>query len=91
MPPKGFEKTEDFRFHPLPGVYCIVGGKSPRGDWGHAVVMYVKDGFNFELSHDPHPDGTGIVGFPNHVDFIVPIDPSRVFPKTLANLGEQHE
>ena len=37
---------------------CILRGKSPRGDFGHVVVSrHTIDG-NFEMIHDPHPDGT---------------------------------
>lgn len=35
--------------------YCIACGKSPRGDFLHAVIW--KDG----IAHDPHPDRTGIL------------------------------
>jgi len=35
--------------------YFVVGGESPRGGCGHAVVF--KNG---KMVHDPHPDGTGI-------------------------------
>ncbi len=38
-----------------PKGYSIMSGKSPRGDFLHAVVAY--DG---ELRWDPHPDRTGI-------------------------------
>lgn len=41
----------------------IVGGKSPRGAWGHVVVGQVdRDGW--KLIHDPHPSRAGIVGDP---------------------------
>jgi len=47
---------------------CLVGGKSPRGDFGHTVVgAYRREGGSHKLEcgkhwlewvHDPHPDGT---------------------------------
>lgn len=42
--------------------YCIVSGKSPRGNWLHAVIYYKG-----KLVHDPHPDGGGVT---NIVDYI---------------------
>lgn len=39
-----------------PGLYFLIGGKSPRG-FDHTVV-----GFNGRIAHDPHPDGGGVVG-----------------------------
>ena len=36
---------------------CILRGKSPRGDFKHVVVArHLADG-NFEMLHDPYPDG----------------------------------
>ena len=44
-----------------PGMPVIVSGKSPRGDFFHAVVgVYARlpDGrHSLEYIHDPHPDG----------------------------------
>ena len=37
--------------------YYIRTGKSPRGDFYHAVVYHGMD-----MVHDPHPDGTGLDG-----------------------------
>jgi len=53
-----------------PPGYAILTGKSPRGDWNHAVICL--DG---EMVHDPHPDGTGVRE--PHVDwvFVVPHNP----------------
>lgn len=44
---------------PTSGPY-LVCGPSPRGETGHAVVF---DGG--VMVHDPHPDGTGLVGDPD--------------------------
>lgn len=38
----------------LIGYHCLIG-KSPRGNFQHAVV-----GFCGEVVHDPHPDNTGL-------------------------------
>ena len=40
--------------------WAIACGKSPRGPWGHAVVV-----FDGRIIHDPHPSGAGLVGFPD--------------------------
>lgn len=35
--------------------FYLLGGKSPRGEWGHVVVAE-----NGAIVHDPHPDGSGL-------------------------------
>ena len=47
------------------GNFCLLRGKSPRGDFGHVVVARkvkkADDGETvsaFEMIHDPHPDET---------------------------------
>lgn len=52
---------------PPPGWACIAGGWSPRGDFGHVVLVDV-DGC---LVHDPHPSGEGLVGDPHGWDILV--------------------
>lgn len=48
----------------------MIGGKSPRGDWGHWVVGRVtRDGI--EVVHDPHPSGDGLAGNPDGFGLIV--------------------
>ena len=37
---------------------CILRGKSPRGNFGHVVVAWYKEGGEFEMIHDPHPQNT---------------------------------
>ncbi len=37
------------------GMYHIMSGKSPRGDWMHSVV-----GCDGEMEFDPHPSGDGL-------------------------------
>jgi hypothetical protein len=56
----------------LHGYTCVIGGRSPRGEFDHAVVALIThDGW--ELQHDPFPGGHGIVGEPKNVDIIFPI------------------
>lgn len=48
----------------------LVSGKSPRGDFQHAVLgRLTADGW--ELVHDPHPDGTGIEGEPTSIEVLI--------------------
>ena len=74
---RGIECTEDFRFHAVPECLCMATGRSPRGDWNHIVVGKIVNGYNFELVHDPHPDGKGITGFPICIEFLVPLNIKR--------------
>jgi hypothetical protein len=76
--PKEILTGDDIRWHQIPECLCIATGKSPRGDYGHAVVGRIVDAYKFEMLHDPHPDGTGIEGFPICVEFLVPLDPARL-------------
>lgn len=36
--------------------YCIVTGKSPRGNFLHSVIYY-----NGEMIHDPYLNGSGVI------------------------------
>lgn len=60
-------------------VLVIVSGKSPRGDFLHAVVGVLdsKNANGWKMIHDPHPSDAGIVGDPESIEFIV------VFPKVI--------
>lgn len=61
--------------YPLPaGLLCIIGGKSPRGDFGHAVVARAH-AWKFDVIHDPHPSRAGLAGEPERVYFLIPLDP----------------
>jgi hypothetical protein len=43
--------------------YLIAGGKSPRGDWEHCVIINAKtyvDQNNYEIVWDVHPSRTGL-------------------------------
>lgn len=55
---------------PPPDAYTIFGGKSPRGDWLHAVV-----GIGGEVAHDPHPDRTGLLTL-DDATLLIPFDPA---------------
>lgn len=50
----------------------VFSGKSPRGDYSHAVVGRLTD-TGWELVHDPHPSDQGIVGEPEFVDIMLAI------------------
>lgn len=66
-----------------PGQLCIAGGRSPAtGGLYHAVVGRIcSDGGCFEMLHDPHPGGRGLLGKPIALYFLVPIDPRPLGPK----------
>lgn len=51
------------------GKYCVLLGKSPRRDVGHAVVG-VTTPCGFDVAHDPHPSGGGLDGDPWWVLFL---------------------
>lgn len=53
-------------------IYCILGGKSPRG-LPHAVVA--KGAL---IIHDPHPEGGGLVDTPDTVTYFVVANPVSV-------------
>lgn len=48
--------------------YHIVIGKSPRGDFNHAVIYYGN-----QLAHDPYPGGEGIAEIASR-EFLVPLE-----------------
>jgi len=57
------------------GVPVILSGKSPRGDFSHAVLgEYVlrQDGMHqFRYVHDPHPDDTFLDGIPRFATLLL--------------------
>ncbi len=63
-----------------PDGYYILGGKSPRGDFFHAVIA--RDG---EIVHDPHPSRTGLVDRQDYT-LIVPFDLSEFDRRPLERL-----
>jgi hypothetical protein len=72
---KKVETGDDFRItnDAPPYNYCIGSGKSPRGDWHHAIVGKLV-GLNFEKLYDPHPDDKGIETV-EYLYFLVPCNP----------------
>lgn len=58
-------------WHPPDNLPLIVGGQSPRGPWGHAVVGIWRGGA-MEVLHDPHPSRDGIIGDARNVYILVP-------------------
>lgn len=77
--PKGGEKTDQCicnrLFNHNQNELVILSGESPRkrvdgGKKYHCVVARA-DCWGFELVHDPHPEGGGIVGQPYGVKWIV--------------------
>lgn len=74
--------TRSDRLESAPGQLCIAGGRSPvAGGLYHAVVGRIGDD-GFELLHDPHPEGLGILGEPLALYFLVPVDPGRLSPRS---------
>lgn len=57
----------------------IMVGKSPRGEWNHAVV-----GRHGVIEHDPHPDGTGLRSIDSFGIFVA-LDPAGVGTKGGTN------
>lgn len=82
--------SDETRFYPVATpIVCIISGKSPRKckTGMHAVVAKLQGLFGFEMIHDPHESGDGIVGDPTHVCFFVPLRVSDVFmikPKRMT-------
>ena len=54
-----------------PGSLCILAGRSPRGNFRHAVVGLCLESGEFQVAFDPHPDGRGLVGLPIWAGFFV--------------------
>lgn len=66
----------------IPWGLCIGSGKSPRGDWQHAVVMrafadWKPGGPWAEIVHDPHPSRAGLDGPTLTYQCFVLLDPSK--------------
>ncbi len=70
--PRGLYLVEASGGDWLPPGYSILVGKSPRGDFLHAVVAY-----NGEIVHDPHPVGGGLRTREAY-DLLVAYDPVKV-------------
>ena len=63
------------------GTWCIISGKSPRGDWLHSTVgQYRFEGgiCSLKFVHDPHPDHNFFGNEPpTEAEFFVCVDPSK--------------
>lgn len=57
--------------------YWVAIGKSPRGDFHHAVVYHGS-----EMAHDPHPSGAGLDGPVITGGFLLCKDPARFLRQT---------
>jgi hypothetical protein len=80
---------EDFMLGwPAETTYCILNGESPRAKGRKHCVVARLDGWNFEVVHDPHPEGGGIVGTPESAVLFVPMHPERLAANTcLAGIA----
>jgi hypothetical protein len=56
--------------HPDPNLFCIAVGKSPRSKPGEDGFFHAVIWKGDEVVHDPHPDGTGLVGRPTQLQFV---------------------
>jgi len=70
--------TSDWK--PNPRQVCILSGKSPRGDFDHAVVGEWT-GEEFRVTHDPHPSRNGLKGKILQAAYFIPLDPARHLDK----------
>jgi len=64
------ELNDHLRMQVVPGMYCVLSGKSPRGEFDHSVVGWAK-GTELFYVHDPHPDHKFLDGLPRHVMFLL--------------------
>lgn len=59
--------------------HCIAIGESPQGAFDHAVIGKMcgleEPGKQWELIHDPHPDGTGLASDPKYFIFLASNEP----------------
>lgn len=60
---------------------CVVSGRSPRDPEerhsvvGRGITRPTVDGPTWELVHDPHPDGTSILGDAESFWYFIALDP----------------
>jgi hypothetical protein len=72
--------------YPVPDVDCILVGDSPRNPVLHAVVGRAS-GREWAMTHDPHPDGTGIAGRPVWLTFFGIKSPEKHGQTDIAIVG----
>jgi hypothetical protein len=53
--------------------YVLIGGKSPRGAFGHSVVGLLHRG-ELTVVHDPHPSRAGLSGPPEDVGLLIALN-----------------
>ena len=75
------------------GAWVVISGKSPRGDFLHAVVGRYRDDeelgtHKLEYVHDPHPSRSYHDGPAKHADFFVAINPQDRHPYGKRMEGE---
>lgn len=63
------------------GAYCIISGKSPRGEFSHATVgRYRLDNKSvthwLDFVHDPHPSNEFLAGPATQLTFFVSLNPA---------------
>lgn len=69
-----FDWSEWPRRYLPPGHLFVGGGKSPRGDYHHAVVCeIIAADPGWRVVHDPHPSGDGLDGALLNFDLFIPI------------------
>ena len=68
---KGWEDGWKSMFEEADGLLWISSGKSPRGDFLHAVISKGPNVF-----FDPHPDNGGLDGDPKDGVLLIPCDPA---------------
>ncbi len=79
---------EQSRLYPVfAGIECILTGESPRDclSGQHAVVGRFVGLEGFEVLHDPHNSGAGIVGDPTFATFFVPRLSRNIKDRRLIN------
>lgn len=63
----------DWMFDYFEGMIGILSGKSPRGDFKHAVVGKLENK-EWKILHDPHPSDDGLDGAPTNFEILVPLN-----------------
>ena len=83
MEPEEIESGADIRIIGAnPNTPCIAGGASPNLDnCQHAVVGFLNEADEFQMTHDPNPSSKGIIGRPKHLYFLVALAPEKLNKK----------
>ena len=72
--------------------FCVGGGKSPRGDFDHAVVYEVQYCMPV-MVHDPHASREGLDGDPLYYTCFMMVDPGKwaVWCEDRKTKGEERD